>query len=290
MSSINTGYCEIVGPVGTGDCDYMGSEARNDHELAQIIASDVVNEILDNAMGKVMQENSQIGDNVTGPHDLDCIIDAMDKVTDDEMEKKKNEAIKVPIKGTGDQLESTKEVVPDDKKERHPTVEKKSRLTDLVKNSKQLLSKYILNDNIRHDNPEDDYAEKVLKVVELSESCAKTDLSNPGGATEDPNLIDESKDPFKSSEDDGSLDDIQLEKQSVDELTETMKKTMTFPMAGSSSTKSFSMASKYKTLKMTASEIKKKKWNIGAKFLNYLRKHKAKKDVAVMDNVDAKTE
>lgn len=77
----------------------MGSEARNDHELAQIIASDVVNEILDNAMGKVMQENSQIGDNVTGPHDLDCIIDAMDKVTDDEMEKKKNEAIKVPIKG-----------------------------------------------------------------------------------------------------------------------------------------------------------------------------------------------
>lgn len=82
------------------------------------------------------------------------------------------------LAGTGDQLESTKEVVPDDKKERHPTVEKKSRLTDLVKNSKQLLSKYILNDNIRHDNPEDDYAEKVLKVTKAYLQLILSKLNN----------------------------------------------------------------------------------------------------------------
>ncbi|CAH0553433.1 unnamed protein product [Brassicogethes aeneus] len=268
MSSINTGYCQIMSPVGhsTGDCEFKLTDTKTDRELAHIIATEVVGDIVDNAMDIIQKKSTgKIGDIITDSNEFDSIIESMEKIqiVDEEKGKKKR---------LGDQLESTNEIIADERKIRHQPVEKKSRLTDLVKNSKQLLSKYILNENIRHDNPEDDHKEKVIRVFEMDNQEEDNAIQSANVQLEANHLPEDVQEDFE----DDNLDDIQLEKGSNGDTPENIKKTMTFPIAGTSSTKSF--CNRYKTLKLTASELKKKKWNIGSKLMNIIKKNKSKKE------------
>lgn len=65
--------------------------------------------------------------------------------------------------GTGDQKSNEsferQEPIP-----YHPPVEKKSRLTDLVRNSKQILAKIMMTDSKMNLNPEEKKEEEVVKV------------------------------------------------------------------------------------------------------------------------------
>ncbi|KAJ8920461.1 hypothetical protein NQ315_005329 [Exocentrus adspersus] len=180
----------------------------------------------------------------------------------------------LPLKGTGDQLKGDDEVVEDDR--RHPRVEKKNRLTDLVKNSKHVLAKLILNEHKEStESMKNEKVEKVLRVVDL-------DIGEPSFKSRKkihpeniPLPRSDSREILQSPIPEETMDEIQLYGSPDDKCAgkgDICQKTMTFPLA-SGSAKSLTLAERCRTLKFPM-ELKKKKWNIGSKIVNYIRKHK----------------
>lgn len=142
--------------------------------------------------------------------------------------------------GVGDQLRSSEAP----QSSRFGILEKKGRLTDLVKNSKQMLSKFISERQpLSSPEPED---EEIVDVIE-------SDLQ------------------FEEPEDD--FGDVQLNNTPTEEEI----KRMTFPMMPASS-KARGFIEKCRTLRTYPAKIKEKKWSIGSKMVHFLRKHTKKGD------------
>lgn len=193
------------------------------------------------------------------------------------------------MKGLGDQLKAQEDVIGEEII-KHPPVEKKNRLTDLVKNSKQILSKLILHEgNYQNDTNN----EKLLKVVDLESKGHRYKTKHsikpesvplpPCDSSEILKKLDEEID--KASEE-GKLEDVELASTSFDKTNtdEIRAKTMTFPLTGSSGP-STSFLGRYRTLKFP-NELKQKKWNIGSKLINYIKKKGSNKKT---DGTETKT-
>lgn len=173
------------------------------------------------------------------------------------------------LKGLGDQLKAD-EYASSEEPVQHPPVEKKNRLTDLVKNSKQVLSKLILNDSNNHGLVKH---EKVLRVVNLDSKKGKYKVKQtikPETVPLPPSDSDEMLNQMNENTEQ-KLDEVELADATFKTNVEEIRaKTMTFPLAGPSNS-SPSLLRRYRTLKF-ATDLKQKKWNIGSKIINYIKK------------------
>ncbi|XP_056640337.1 uncharacterized protein LOC130447501 [Diorhabda sublineata] len=251
---------EIVNKIGTGDCEIL--EKIKDEDTAITIASDIVTDIINNALD-IAEERGNIGDILEEEFEEETSKD----------KRKVTENAAGPFQGVGDQLGDDVNKEP---KIQHRPVEKKSRLTDLVKNSKQLLAKLMLNES--RGELHDTKSEKLVKVVELDSKEQPYRVKNVN-APEDTRLPSDDSDEIlnERSGDEEILDEIQLSVSQGDDLQskESLKKTMTFPLAGPSKK---TLMDRYRTLKF-AGEFKKKQWNFGSRIMDYIRKQKAKRQI-----------
>nr|CAI5869458.1 unnamed protein product [Callosobruchus analis] len=257
--------CEVVNTIGTGDCE-LEKNCKSERGFANLVATELVSEIIENALDivdeKAKKEDTSIG-NI-----LDKLSNKFkDMVLAEDVPKAEETCSISPKGGIGDQLNVDGSIM-EEEPVRLPPVEKKNRLTDLVKNSKHILAKLIMTES--KENTGDDKEEKVMSVVDLDSGdppfrviSEKTDES----------AIHEQSDEYK-------MEEIKLCSQSSETTPKESydKKTMTFPLVASSSSsgKTGSLASRYRTLKFPQELMKKKKWNIGTKIVNYIRKHQKK--------------
>nr|XP_023023623.1 uncharacterized protein LOC111511835 [Leptinotarsa decemlineata] len=271
--------CEVINKIGTGDCE-LEKKSRSEQNLATAVASELVSEILEDALNIVVEIEDQKSVKVVGDI-LENLSNKFQELAISEEKMKMEDKIEAiicttPLKGLGDQLEAD-EGISEETPIKHQTVEKKSRLTDLVKNSKQILAKLMLSENTK-ETSFDSGPERVLRVVELDSGDRPSKLKEYISPETVPLPQSDSCEILAELTKEDSMDDIQLASSS-DKSTQKgddYKKTMTFPMAGTSG-KGLSLASRYRTLKFPC-ELKKKKWNFGTKIINYIRKHQSKKE------------
>ncbi|KAJ8981016.1 hypothetical protein NQ317_019695 [Molorchus minor] len=134
--------CEVLNKIGTGDCERKTLHCKSDPSLAKILA---IEERDDKRSKKVVGD---IVDTITKSFNTMQIIEENTKHSEKEV------CCTVSSKGVGDQLKANREVITAESPVRHPPVEKKNRLTDLL----------ILNENkeVLESQPEE-----VIRVVEL---------------------------------------------------------------------------------------------------------------------------
>lgn len=228
----------------------------------------MVSEIIDNALDVVEELEAKSVKNVGDI--LENLSNKFQELAISEEKSKISEIMEgshASTFGVGDHIDANKEVSTPPGI-RQPPVEKKSRLTDLVKNSKHLWAKLMLNEH--KDETRDSKSEKILRVVDLDCKEQPFKAVKSEQLPEDlPLPRSDSEDILNSPDENNSLDEINLSSSHGDEI----KKTMTFPLAGSSGK---SLMECYRTIKLTA-DLKKKKWNIGTKIVNYIRKQQAKR-------------
>ncbi|KAG5883477.1 hypothetical protein JTB14_038351 [Gonioctena quinquepunctata] len=275
--------CEVINKIGTGDCD-LEKISKSEQKLATAIATELVSEILEDALDIVEEIEEKSTVKVVGDI-FDNLSNQFQElvISEEKLKMEKIEGIisTPPLTGLGDQLE-TDEGIGEETPIKHQTVEKKSRLTDLVKNSKQILAKLMQSESTKETSSGNSPTEKVICVIELDsgDQAPKTAEISPENI---PLPRNDSCEILKVL-DREDMDEIQLSSFS-DKGTqkgEDYKKTMTFPLAGPSE-KNLSFSARYRTLKFPY-ELKKKKWNFGTKIMNYIRKHQAKKE-AKQDSV-----
>ncbi|KAJ8954992.1 hypothetical protein NQ318_000424 [Aromia moschata] len=271
--------CEVLNKIGTGDCE-RNVHHKSDPNLAKIIATELVAEIIENALDIVEDSDERKSTTVVGD-----ILDSLTKKFDKEMEMMedsakfddKEECCSLPLKGLGDQLNADKEIIRVETSVRHPPVEKRNRLTDLVKNSKHILAKLILNESKEALAAKN---EEVIRVVELDSGDQPFKIDRKILPENIPLPRDDSKEILEEDQaENEKMDEIELVEPNDNEGgkgEEVHKKTMTFPMDGRSG-KAMGLAARCRTLKFPQ-ELKKKKWNIGSKLINYIRKHHKKED------------
>ncbi|XP_050293915.1 uncharacterized protein LOC126734367 [Anthonomus grandis grandis] len=264
--------CEII---GTGDGE-VKEVAKNECVATKSIANDIVLEIVDNALDLV-DDNSVLNKQKR-----------MDNNPFEEYKKDKRGDEKIYAKekptsliGTGDQ-KSNEAFEPQEPTTYHPPVEKKNRLTDLVKNSKQLLAKIIMSDSkvlLQAEKKED---EKVMEVIELD--CVQlSDIPYKKKIKMSPETIplpkNDSHEILEPPPTDDSMVDIGLNSSTEEPKKEEVKerKRMTFPRASGSKAKA-AFAAKCRTLKREATNLKKKKWDVSNKIVNFFRKKRSIKD------------
>ncbi|CAG9861478.1 unnamed protein product [Phyllotreta striolata] len=252
--------CNIVDTIG--DCEKLEKNCKSEESFANVIASELVTEIIENAMDAVdeleAKSSKTVGD----------ILDNLSNKFQELAIGEERPGDGAPAFGVGDHLDGDKRQVGAAPVYGHPPVEKKSRLTDLVKNSKHLWAKLVFNEH--KDDARDCKSEKILRVVDLD--CNEPPFK--AGGPEEPAPLPHAASTVALSSTGGendSLDEVAL--SATKERAEDAKKTMTFPLAGSSGK---SLMECYRTLKVTA-DFKKKKWNFGSKLVNYIRKQHAKK-------------
>lgn len=262
--------CKIF--LGTGDCE-LNKNCKSDIKLVDNLASDLVVEILENAL--------EIVDDVEVKT---CKLggDIMETLSSKFQEMNLTESLNSPddivcersLKGLGDQLKAEEGALSEEPI-KHPPVEKKNRLTDLVKNSKQILSKLILSESTHNIEVKN---EKVIRVVDLDskEQRYKTKVAvkpenvplPPCESSEILQTLDEGNADRPEGE---KLEEVELASTSFkSDIEEIRAKTMTFPLAGPSAPSS-SFLDRYRTLKFSH-DFKHKKWNIGSKIINYIKK------------------
>ncbi|XP_030756734.1 uncharacterized protein LOC115882682 [Sitophilus oryzae] len=264
--------CEIV---GTGDGKIENLHKSSDRLTSKVIAKELVLEIVNSALDMVEESSCsrEMMENEEKIRDKKCYG------SDDPKEK-----IVVPLKGTGDQgsneaFEQT-EVCPF-----HPPVEKKNRLTDLVKNSKQLLAKIMMSESkvSFQQQKKEEQEEHVVDVIELDciqihdlpFTCRQKILPE-----EVPLPRNDSLEILNPPIEEASLE----EDQDIGEESEVMpgkskeslKKTSTFPRSNGAKAKA-AFAAKCRTLRMSTLNLKKKKWNVGGRIVNFFKKKKDSK-------------
>lgn len=280
---------EYIFLSGTGDCESK-LHCKSETDLAQIVATELVSEILDNALDIVEECEQEKSAKVVG----DILESLASRFQEMNISEENKNSSKPPcekggshplLKGVGDQLEGD-EVVQEGSSTKYPPVEKKNRLTDLVKNSKHVLAKLILNERREAFEAMN---EKVIRVVDLDNGEASFKVRRSIIPENIPLPRSDSREILEETIIEETMDEIQLyassEKQC--EGKGDVYKTMTFPLA-SGSGKNLSLAARCRTLKFPV-ELKKKKWNIGSKIINYIRKHK-KEDVKDGVEIQPKTE
>lgn len=177
------------------------------------------------------------------------------------------------LKGIGDQLANRSGDI-DMETFTPPMVEKKNRLSDLVKNSKQILSKLLsaesnLETNIKDtrvsENIDLDGESKVRRKKHRQTVNQEFGPLPPRDAPVSRRDNHTNTDNTERDRDDGKLEDVDL--ANADEIR---AKTRTFPLAGPSAPSS-SLLARYRTLKFS-NDLKHKKWNFGSKIINYIKK------------------
>lgn len=189
--------------------------------------------------------------------------------------------------GTGDQRNSIETLESPEPVIRHPRVEKKNRLTDLVKNSKQVLAKIIQSESKADIHEAKKGEEKLVEVLPptlfvystfyvlfvqvIDLDCPKPN-DNPFKIRKKP-LPEEVPLPEDNSTDllnppEDLMDEIKLNSPKDDPTVE--KKRMTFPRASGARARAAFVA-KCRTLKKEAT-MKRKKWDVGSRIANFFRK------------------
>ncbi|GJQ85864.1 hypothetical protein Trydic_g15322 [Trypoxylus dichotomus] len=181
--------------------------------------------------------------------------------------------------------------------EKIKVVEKKTRVTDLVMNSKQVLSEYLMSDESRKQQEEwEEKNEKVIQVIELDyikpeESALlkrREDIEEDVQEKEE----EEEEDDFVLPIENDHLDNVDLGvfKQDADTVTEKQdgdsenfeenvntKKSET-PTTSSSKSCSLDTAMAKEICKRKFENLKKKKWNINFKFWGFGKKKSRDKE------------
>lgn len=154
--------CEII---GTGD-GKLGSPRKN--EGSKTIAKDVVLEIIDNALDIVDDKSRSVMDKILVEELQERFTLTKDKPPTPLTGKTtnlNNLVTKVAMAGTGDQRDSIETLESPEPVICHPRVEKKNRLTDLVKNSKQVLAKIIQSESKADIQDTKKGEEKLVEVL-----------------------------------------------------------------------------------------------------------------------------
>ncbi|XP_076258012.1 uncharacterized protein LOC143195046 [Rhynchophorus ferrugineus] len=260
--------CDIIG-TGDGKAETM---AKCEGFSSSNIAKEIVLEIVNNAMEKSRSASSieAVSSNMT--------VDALKSKSKSNRRESKEKTM-VPLIGTGDQKSSGTLVKPESVRF-HPPVEKKNRLTDLVKNSKQILARIMMTDSKSNLQPDliptlTKEEETVIDVIELD--CVqlhdipfKCYRSIP--PEEVPLPRNDSDDILSPATEEVSLQVDEFSGESTEKPIGATKKMMTFPRVSGSKARS-AFASKYRTLKGGIS-LKKKKWNVGDRIAKFFRKKK----------------
>lgn len=238
------------------------------------LASELVVEILDNALDVVNDFEEKIY--TLGGDIMDALSCKFQDINLSEIHNSpENIVSKRPLKGVGDQLKPVDSVC--EASVKLPPVEKKSRLTDLVKNSKQILSKLILSESNQHIDVNNEH---VLRVVNPDLRDNTTKLSQSEKTEKVPSeVLQETADTSCNDVDGEKMEEIDLDHHTssvTNSAEEIRAKTMTFPLAGPSGPTSRLFA-RYRTLKFP-NDLKHKKWNIGTKIINYIKKKGHKSD------------
>ncbi|ENN71713.1 hypothetical protein HUJ04_006191 [Dendroctonus ponderosae] len=246
--------------VGTGDGKLPTNVA------SKTIAKDIVLEIVDNVL-----------DTVDGKEMEQITVEEFKERFSQEMAGNKSKPGNSLI-GTGDQKSSDALKTPEALFS-HPPVEKKSRLTDLVKNSKQVLAKIMMSDSKLKLPQEKKEDEKIVEVVEL-------DCIQPSDVPFKSRIVPEEV-PLPDTDSDAtpspphfeeSLEEIGLDPAKNEEIPPADgRRRMTFPRAGGSRAKAAFVA-RCRTLKREATNLKKKKWDVKGKIVNFFRKKPAQED------------
>lgn len=226
----------------------------------------MVVEILENAL-EIVDDPEETTSSFSGNIMESLSSTFQDVKTAENLQSSETITCKRPLKGLGDQLKAEEDAI-NEEQIRHPPVEKKNRLTDLVKNSKQILSKLILNESSHRMEMN---TEKLIRVVDLDTQENRYKLKQ---------IIDPENVPLPPSDsceilnklgDENKMEEIELANSSLkNDIEEIRAKTMTFPLAGPSGPSS-SFLGRYRTLKFP-NDLKHKKWNFGTKIINYIKK------------------
>ncbi|KAJ8935938.1 hypothetical protein NQ314_012559 [Rhamnusium bicolor] len=273
--------CEVLNKIGTGDCE-TNLLCKSDPNFAKLVASELVAEILESALDIVEDCEKEKSTKVVGDI-LENLANKFQEMNISEENKdliaslSEKDECSLPLKGLGDQLKADGEIITEEASVRHPPVEKKNRLTDLVKNSKHVLAKLILNENKEAKfGPKN---EKLIRVVELDSGDQPFKTRKKVLPENVPLPRNDSEEILEEPKENDVMDEIQLfgssEKNGSQE-EDDYKKRMTFPLAGGSG-KTLSIGARCRTLKFPG-ELNAKKWNIGSKIINYIRKHHKKED------------
>ncbi|KAL1506138.1 hypothetical protein ABEB36_005557 [Hypothenemus hampei] len=259
MSTVD---CEVV---GTGDGKLKNS-IKSDTRASKAIAKSTLLEIVNNAVDVASVRSNSSPLSVLEKIPIETLIGKPIKDT-----KEKSAA---PLTGTGDQrsneaLEIEETII------QHPPVEKKNRLMDLVKNSKQAIAKIIMSDSKIALQEKKKEVEKIVEVIDLD--CVQpTDLpfkSNSGKVPEEVGLRHIvsheilASTPFQYED----MEELSLSKD--DSIDYGELKRMTLPAISGGNAKAVFLE-KCRTLKREATNFKKKKWYVGGKLANFFKKKK----------------
>lgn len=166
--------------------------------------------------------------------------------------------------------------------EKTKVVEKKTRVTDLVMNSKQVLSEYLMSDESRKQQEEwEEKNETIIQVIELDYIKPEEAilLRKDEGASSDGYAIPEENEAMDNVELNMAKQDVDVNtdrKEAAGERFEVDKPAM----AGASSSKSTSLdaAMAKQICKRKFENLKKKKWNINLKFWGFGKKKSRNKE------------
>lgn len=261
------------------------------------VAVELLNDIVENALDSVLTVEDgtknvcMVGDvdqytpraaKLTDLYDVSSDIRSRKILTSTEEEVKKfiGELSSPSTKGTGDQLVENEEIIAKKKSftfsSRNFNVEKKTRLTDLVRNSKSLFSKFLSNEPKSKDTEWEEHNEEFVKSIELNQMNKKEKKSTDQNA--------QSITPSHSEEiiripDETGMENINLNaikgetvEQGYEIEMDRIQKSMTFPIASCSKIQSADHEGK-------EAVKEKKKWNFGSKIVNYIKKKASKRDI-----------
>ncbi|RZB39846.1 uncharacterized protein BDFB_004577, partial [Asbolus verrucosus] len=253
--------------------------------MSHMIVSEIMNDILDNTFEVILAKNIQqapkvekispnvvgdILDNILSPpqntetsnepyrHDETALLDDEIKRIIKEMMYPPEQKSIICTQGVGDQLGDKSEITPDKilaEPVKRNTLERKNRLTNLVRNSKQMLARFVSNesDNDLKMAKSEETHEKLIKVIDLD--ADSSNFAEAGSSSAVPRITQM---PSESTMD---LVDLEphLQKNDYSE-TETDEREIA--------------SSKIEAKK--SDNVTKKKWNFGAKIMKYIKRHPKK--------------
>ncbi|XP_068908808.1 uncharacterized protein [Tenebrio molitor] len=269
MSAIDTS-CYAVPPEkesGAGEMNRFKPPPCGSSS-SHLIASEIMNDILDNAFEVIMAKNLQPVPKVEkiSPNVVGDILENILSPTPNSGVSNENyrhdetvlldDEIKRIIKEMKYPPEQKSIICTQAEPVKRNTLERKNRLTNLVRNSKQMLAKFVTNDNeneLRMAKSEEVH-ERLLKVIDL-EGDDHSNFAEPGSSSDTgilqmpPEAVMDMVDLEPNIHKEGDVEIEKIDKE----------------MAGCSITK-------MENTKCV--NVNKKKWNIGAKIMKYIKRNK----------------
>nr|XP_976464.1 PREDICTED: uncharacterized protein LOC663839 isoform X2 [Tribolium castaneum] len=252
---------------------------------SQVVASEIMNDIVDNAFEVILARNFEppklekitpnvvgdIIDNILSPssntsasnenyrQDETALLDEEIKRIIKEMKYPPEQKSPICTQGVGDQLGDKSKVTPDkivSEPVKRNTLERKNRLTNLVRHSKQMLAKLVTNEpesEVRMTKSEEIH-EKLLKVIDLEGNDHKNFAEGCSSSTTG----------ILRMPPESSMDMVDLE-PSISRVDDDVD------------TETEQHGEEFRSDDKKCSNVSKKKWNFGAKIMKYLRRNKDSK-------------